>query len=172
MNFEALIVRLEAFGSTLPAVVAGVTDEDARWRPASGAWSILEIVSHLVDEEVEDFRQRLKLTLEDPGRPWPGLDPEGAARDRRYNDRVLDEVVRKFTTERRSSITWLRSLREPDWDSAYIHPKFGPISAGMLMAAWPAHDALHLRQMAKRQHEMAARDGAPYDTRYAGEWGP
>lgn len=171
MNPIPLITRLERFSRVLPPLVENLPDEDARFKPPSGAWSILEIVCHLGDEEVEDFRARLRMTLETPGKEWPKIDPEGAARVRKYNEQDLAKALDRFVRERSASIEWLRSLRNPDWNLAYVHPKFGPQTAGMLLASWPAHDALHLRQIAKRLYELAARDGAPHTVGYAGEWG-
>ena len=73
MNAQRLVDSLERFAGFLPAVLRGVSLEDARWRPADGAWSILEVVTHLADEEVEDFRARLERTLRDPSESWPPL---------------------------------------------------------------------------------------------------
>jgi hypothetical protein len=170
VKLAALIDSLDRFGRALPHVVAGMTEDDARWRPAEGAWSILEIVCHLGDEEVDDFRQRVRLTLEDSTRPWPPIDPEGWATERRYNEGRLDDAVARFVSERQRSVEWLRELSDPDWEQAHAHPRFGPIRAGDVMTAWTAHDALHLRQIAKRQFQLAARDGRPFTTDYAGDW--
>lgn len=172
MNHATLITSMSSFADELPAVVRHVTESDAKFKPPSGAWSILEIVCHLVDEEVEDFRTRLRLTLDNPATPWPEIDPPGAAIARRYNERNLHAEVQRFVNERHESVAWLRSLSQPKWANAYVHPKWGPISAGMLMTSWAAHDLLHLRQIAKRRFELAAREGAPYTTSYAGDWGP
>jgi hypothetical protein len=176
VNLERIIERMSVFPSALSCAVMGVSGEEARYKPAhpryaAGAWSMLEIVNHLVDEEVEDFRTRVELTLTDPAQPWPKIDPEGVAVSRRYNERDMDDSIARFISERGRSIAWLRTLRNPDWDRAHTHPEFGPIRAGDLMASWPAHDALHLRQISKRLYELAVRDGAGYSVRYAGEWG-
>ena len=104
MNLENLIKSLERFGGTLPAVVRDVSDEDARWKPPSGAWSILEIVCHLGDEEELDFSQRVRLTLQDSTQAWPPIDPEGWAIQRenktsyrvtraKKKDRLLEDRV-------------------------------------------------------------------------------
>ncbi len=170
MNALALIDRMEGFAPSLSSAVACVSDEDARWKPPSGNWSVLEIVCHLGDEEVDDFRARLRSTLEEPAREWPAIDPERWARERRYNEKDLGAAVRRFVTERSASIEWLRSLKSPDWNRAHVHPKFGPMPAGMLLASWAAHDALHLRQIAKRLWELAGRDAGEFKTDYAGEW--
>jgi hypothetical protein len=171
MDFVASVDRLERFGPALQAVVAGVPPEQARFKPESGAWSILEIVCHLGDEEVEDFRARVFSTLRDPAAAWAPIDPEGAARARRYNEQDLSAAMARFVSERRRSVEMLRSLKDPDWSRAYVHPKWGATAAGDVLAAWAGHDALHLRQIAKRMWELAGRDGAPYRTGYAGEWG-
>jgi hypothetical protein len=170
MNSPKLIEALARFPEGLAAIVHGVLADDARWKPADGAWSILEVVRHLVDEEIEDFRTRLRLTLEAPATDWPAIDPPGWASQRRYNDANLEDSVWQFVAERRKSVTWLRELHRPDWSTAHTHPKLGPIHAGDLLASWAAHDALHLRQIAKRKHQLAGRDGEGFTTAYAGEW--
>ena len=170
MDFPKLIDSLERFGTLLPVVIADVRPADARWRPESGGWSVLEIVCHLADEEVEDFRRRLRLTLENPTTAWPPIDPEGVSIERKYNEQDMEKVLARFVAERVSSIEWLRSIKNANWDSTNVHPKFGPIRAGEVMVSWAAHDQLHLRQIAKRLFQMNVRDGAPYSTDYGGEW--
>src|SRR5690349_17216877 len=101
MNAGAIIDRLEHFAPTLAAAVAGVQTEDARWKPAAGGWSILEIVCHLGDEEVDDFRARLFSTLRDPAAKWPLTDPEGWVKERRYNEQELGAATARFLAERR-----------------------------------------------------------------------
>ncbi len=171
MDTSSLIARLERFPGALRAAVVCVTPEDARFKPPSGAWSVLEIVCHLGDEEVDDFRARLTFLLEGKSGAWPAIHPDAWARERRYNEKDLRAAVARFTDERRTSIGWLRSLPAAvDWSRAYQHPELGPIRAGDLLASWAAHDALHLRQIAKRLWELASRDAPGYQTAYAGEW--
>ncbi len=169
-TFQAMVQRMNAMPSVVTALAHSLTDADSRWRPAAGGWSILEIINHLADEEVEDFRARLQLTLEDPAQAWPAIDPEAAAADRAYNGRDFGESVERFSSARAQSVAWLRSLQEPDWSVSHQHASIGPISAGDLFAAWCDHDALHLRQIAKRLHQLAQRDAAGFTTSYAGEW--
>ncbi len=168
MHLKRLIDSLERFAEILPAVVRGVSADDARWKPADGAWSILEIVTHMADEEVEDFRTRVELTLRDPAEPWPPIDPETWAVDRRYNEGDLAGALKRFVSERCRSIKWLRGNANPDWSKAHPHPQLGPLRAGDIFAAWVAHDALHLRQITKRMHQMTQRDAGEYRSDYAG----
>jgi hypothetical protein len=172
MNTARLVSSLERFAAVLPAAVRDLSDVDARWKPADSSWSILEIVMHLGDEEVEDFRTRLRLTLEDSSRAWPGIDPPQWAIDRKYNQADLGQAVDRFVRERLQSIEWLRSLDEVDWTITHTQSKLGSLRAGDILAAWTAHDALHLRQIAKRMHQLAKVHAGEFKIEYAGEWGP
>lgn len=171
MHFQKTIGSLERFGHMLPEIVRHVSLDDSRWKPPDGAWSILEIICHLADEEQFDFRARVQSTLTDPDGAWPPIDPEGWAVERRYNESTLSAATARFQSLRTESVSWLRSLENPDWSWSHNHPKLGPIRAGDLFAAWVAHDSLHLRQIAKRMYQITARDASDYSIRYAGEWG-
>jgi hypothetical protein len=47
------------------------------------------------------------------------------------------------------------------------HPGLGALRAGDLLAAWCAHDLLHLRQLANVRLALLEQDAAPYSLRYA-----
>ncbi len=125
---------------------------------------------HMADEETEDFRARLELTLRNPGLEWPAIDPEESAVQRRYNEGDLDEAVGRFVSARCESVKWLHDLREPDWSITHHQKMLGDLRGGDLLAAWVAHDALHLRRIAKRLFQLTGRDAGEYGTAYAGSW--
>lgn len=170
MQIEALVRRMARFPAAVEALVESLGPDDARWRPAGGGWSVLEIVNHLADEELEDFRERLKRTLEDPGLAWPSIDPEAAVTARAFNERDPAESLSRLTARRGESVDWLCGLEAPDWSSTHVHPDIGPLSAADLLVSWAAHDALHLRQLARRMFQLAGRDVAGASTAYAGGW--
>lgn len=168
MTVEEAIEQLTRTGETIRTLVDGIGDDRARWRPSEGRWSIVEVICHLVDEEREDFRMRLDLTLHRPGEPWPKLDPVGIVTERSYNTRSLAASVASFTLEREGSLAWLASLAEPPLDNAYLHPAIGTITAGDLLASWVVHDLLHIRQLARLQYELV-NVATRYSTAYAGD---
>jgi hypothetical protein len=165
-----LIDRLEGFGNALPAVVSMCRDDESAWRPDPSSWSVLDIICHLVDEETRDFRARVLSTLEDPSAHWEPIDPVGWADTHAYANQDLDMKVNDFVQLRAESVRLLRELESPDWSRAYRHPKIGELSAGYMLSCWCAHDALHLRQMSKRFHQLALRDGTDDKLEYAGTW--
>lgn len=75
MNVDYFIERLAGNVQVFEALLRNVDSQQAAWKPAAGKWSMLEVVNHLYDEEREDFRRRLELTLAAPERDWPPIDP-------------------------------------------------------------------------------------------------
>lgn len=161
---------LEPVLSAVPALVAGLPDADWRRRPAPEAWSILEIVHHLADEEAEDFPLRIRLTLEDPDQAWPSIDPPGWVTARGYNEREPQAVLRTFLDARRTNLAWLRGQEGADWSRTHRHPKLGPMSAERLLHAWCAHDLLHLRQLLARRWMLRESAAGALGLAYAGSW--
>ena len=169
MDKDVLLSQLSANAARLHALVRDVSDRQARWRPDPGAWSILEVVCHLLDEERQDFRVRLDYTLHRPGEPWPPIDPAGWVTEREYNQQDLEASLDAFLSEREASLAWLREFSTPDWEVPYEAP-WGPISAGDLFASWVAHDLLHMRQLVELHWHYKEERVKPYNTRYAGDW--
>jgi uncharacterized damage-inducible protein DinB len=169
MDSTQLIEQLYQNGRRIFALTEGVSDEQARWKPDPGSWSVLEVVNHLYDEEREDFRQRLDILLHRPGDPWPPINPEGWVTERGYNQRGLAASLQALRKERQASLDWLKSLASPDWDATVANP-FGSLSAGEMLASWAAHDTLHMRQLVELHHAWAVKLAAPYDSGYAGKW--
>jgi hypothetical protein len=112
---------------------------------------------------------RLDIILHRPDDAWPPIDPAGWVTARRYNERNLDVTLDVFLQERETSLHWLADLASPDWDAVY-EARFGPIRAGDMMAAWVAHDLLHLRQLVELHYGYLQTTLVPYTTRYAGDW--
>ncbi|MCE2503845.1 MAG: DinB family protein [Chlorobi bacterium] len=170
MNLERLSQQLLATIPTLQSMLTPINKDQVRWRPAPEKWSILDVINHLADEERVDFRQRLDLTLHHPEQDWPGINPDVAVKDPRYKNRSLQEALDDFIAERHRSLQWLDSLGSPDWNQAHVHARFGLMCAGELMAAWVAHDLLHLRQLIRLKWEYLATQTEPFGLDYAGSW--
>ncbi len=170
MNLAPIQARMETFPAALDALLHGLSAADASWRHDGEAWSIVEIVDHLVDEEMLDFGVRLGLVLDDPAKDWPAIDPEGVVAARRDGEHDLGIALRRFGKLRATSVEWLGELGEDvDWERAKEHPRLGRLSAGELLASWADHDVLHLRQVADRLHRLVGRD-AGFGSGYAGPW--
>jgi len=167
MDIKIYIQSLKNSAKKIDVMLSEISTEQALWKPEPTKWSALEVINHLYDEECDDFRKRLDLTLHDPEQEWPGIDPEGWVSLHNYRQKNFQNSKKKFISERNKSIQWLQSLSSPQLEREYNHPIIGKLSAGDLLAAWAAHDYLHLRQLANLQVSYLDKMAKPFSIRYA-----
>lgn len=169
MNFQALYIELVDSTDMIRALLAGISQEEAQVKPNPGAWSVLETLCHLVDEEREDFREHLDFVLNRPGGEWHPIGPEGWVTDRGYNTQNFRRVRDRFFAERSRSLDWLRGLSNADWEKMYT-TEHRTLKAGDLLVSWAAHDNLAVRQLTELRRMRLENLAKPYDPSYAGEW--
>lgn len=169
MKTEQIIEHLSANRTVFQSLLSNKQPEEYSWRPDPGSWSILEIVCHLYDEEREDFRTRIKNTLETPHLQPPSIDPPGWVTSRKYAQQDYNNRLRSFLKERRQSIRWLNGLDDAKWENIYDHPTAGRMTAYTLLANWLAHDYHHIRQINRRSYEYL-KFSSKVDLSYAGDW--
>ncbi len=169
MNHQIIIEELSKNKDVFKSLFTNISDEQKFYKPLPEKWCLLEVLCHLHDEEIEDFRTRVKQTLETPADPLPPIDPVAWVTERSYIEQDLEEMLAKFLNERTRSIEWMGSLTDPKWDNVHEHPKFGPLSAEMFLANWLAHDYLHFRQITRLKYQFH-KQLTGEDLSYAGEW--
>jgi hypothetical protein len=167
MNLEKVMEQLERTPELIENLCLGLSEEEAHWKPSDNSWSVVEVINHLYDEEREDFRRRVNLTLNYPGMPWPPITPEEWAVDRSYNKMVFTKSLHAFADERQKSLEFLKNLEHPDWDKYYDHPQAGKIHAGDLILSWAAHDLLHIRQIAMLRAQLIGKLSEKFNISYA-----
>jgi len=169
MNINDFIPIMRENARKIETLVNKVSLHEARWKPDPNAWSILEVINHLFDEEKEDFRVRLDIILHHPEKKWPPIDPEGWVGSRNYNSRELHPSLANFLQEREASLAWLPKLTKAAWKTEYM-ASFGPIKAGDMLTAWVTHDHHHMRQLVELLYALVLEKMAPFEGRYAGQW--
>ncbi|MEP7291283.1 MAG: DinB family protein [Chloroflexota bacterium] len=170
MNFEKLYAELEINAGTIRALVNGITQEEAQVKPTPEAWSILEVICHLYDEEIKDFRPRLDVILHRPTEEFAPNDSQESLTERNYNEQDLAVMLGKFLEEREKSLEWLRELGAgANWDVSYTTP-WRTMTSGDMFASWVSHDTYHMRQLVELRHARIDQLSAPYKTEYAGDW--
>ena len=168
MNTSYIIRQLDQNKRTFEQLLMVESSEEALWKPQPNHWCLLQIACHLVDEEVEDFRTRIKTAL-NPALPFKPIDPEGWATSRNYMAQDYEAKVSEWLAERENSLEWLRTLDNVNWQSSLSHPELGPLTAYHFLANWVAHDHIHIRQILKVKHAYLAHT-SEQDLSYAGKW--
>ena len=135
------IQQLPRTGPILRALTAGLSPEQAhRWRDGGDGWNSIEVIAHLRDYEYQ-FVAWARLMLDEDQPTLPGHDPDALARERRYDDQELAEVLEEWDASRAASFAFYKGLHE--------HPRRGPWSVRHGLALQVLHDITHFEQLAK-----------------------
>ena len=168
---ESLLVEsrreLARLPMVLDALLAGLDPAGARTRPATNEWSPVEILCHLRDEETEDFGARLRVIADGAGDFAP-IDPERWATERRYHEANLPDVLEALRSRRQASLDLLASVTLETLKGSRSHKRLGTLSGQDILAAWVAHDRIHLAQLAGTLARIWALRWAPLRAEYAG----
>ncbi|WP_299261142.1 DinB family protein [uncultured Aquimarina sp.] len=149
MNYKLIIKGLQRNKFVFKQLLQGISEEEYKWKDRPNRWCLLEVVSHLYDEEREDFRKRTKHIFDTPDQQFEPIDPEGWVVERRYIEQDYEKVLHHFLEERQASINWLTSLINPKWENIANHSDLGTMSASQFLANWLAHDYLHFDQITR-----------------------
>lgn len=166
-ELEELVEQHAAFPGVLEALAHGKNAEFLRVRESEERWSPLEILAHIADEEIEDFRPRAQAAAAGEPVPW-AIDPPRWVVERKYNEQDPAAVLQRFTTERQVSCAWLRALSPQQLEASLEHERLGRMRCGDFVAAWRMHDLLHLRQLATALAVLESRALGAWRTEYAG----
>lgn len=116
--------------------------------PDPEEWSILQIVSHLLESERMVQYPRLKRILHEDNpflaQPKPPPGPrEMICEAHGY------EIARQFADLRMETVRWLRTLAPQDWHRPARHSIFGPTTLLEMAHFTAQHDRLHLTQFCR-----------------------
>jgi len=159
---------------TLLDAVQGVTDAQARWKPPSDGWTVLEYVEHLAvaDDALVDLVRR---SLVSP--PQIETEDERRAREQKIRETPvprgvnrapdqlkpagrfasLGEAVQHFLEARERTIEYASSTPDDLRRHFAPHPVFGALDAYQ----WLVGNARHAETHAAHIREIRAMDGFP-----------
>lgn len=170
LELQQIISKLALNKNIFKDLLNAIDTLQINWRPAPEKWSFLEVACHLLDEEREDFRQRIDFMLHKQGEKWLPIDPQGWVNSRNYEGQDFEKTVKTFLNERQKSIDWLKGLNKPAWENSYQHPEAGKLTAKQMLANWLAHDYLHIRQLNRMNYLYLKEISQPLSLDYAGDW--
>ncbi len=154
MNRVEITATLTAFPQRLRDAAAGLDAAAARARPASGAWSVIELACHMRDYG-EIFNSRLlRATSEDNPRV-ASYDNEDLVASREYLSQDLDQVITAATRIRANLLQNAARLSDDDWRRTVQHPTWGEPSVEWLLNRCAEHELEHLADLSQVRAEVA-----------------
>ena len=115
----------------------------------------------------EDFGARLRVHRGRHGRFAP-IDPERWAKERRYHEANLPDVMEALRVRRQASLDLLASVSAETLEGSRPQKQLGSLSGQDILAAWVTHDRIHLAQLAGTLARIWALRWAPLHAEDAG----
>lgn len=146
-KINSLLDELAAFPDALKQQVGGLPGAALRFRPAPEAWSIVEIVGHIVDVgALWPGRTRQMLATDHPR--LAAVDP-GWVQERDYQNKQIGFLLITLAEQRAEYVEFLRTLRPSQLARTGLHPTRGDLTVAQGIAALVDHDQGHSRQIAE-----------------------
>ena len=138
---------LEATPAILRGLMSGISEEDARWKPAPDRFSIAEVLSHLSHSEGNCYRPRVDRFLREER---PEFEPDDAQMHLDvYRDADPEEDLAHFEDQREANVELLRGLPSEAGNRKALHRSAGEITLSQMLHEWALHDLGHIRQIAE-----------------------
>ena len=114
-------------------------------QPASGKWSLREILAHLADCEIATGF-RLRQCLAEPNHAMQPFDQDLWADH--YAEYDAASALATFVTLRNWNMLLLKTLKPEDWERPVSHPERGTGTLRELLETIAGHDLNHLERLA------------------------
>jgi uncharacterized damage-inducible protein DinB len=133
----------------LRSMLTGLSDGWIAGHEGPGTWSPYQVVGHLTHIEECDWIDRTRVILEHgTTRTFDPVDREAGFT--RFKGWTLTELLDRFASVRASNLEALAELVSVDeLGRRGVHPTFGEVTLGQLLATWVVHDLNHTGQIVK-----------------------
>jgi hypothetical protein len=138
---------LAATPAILRGLMSEISDEDARWKPAAGRFSVAEVLSHLSHSEGHCYRARVDRFLNEK---MPEFESDDALMHLDvYKNADPQKDFAHFEEQRQTNVDLLRALPAEAGNRKALHRTAGEITLSQMLHEWALHDLGHIRQVAE-----------------------
>jgi len=141
-----LLNRYEAGPARLRESLAGMSEDELRYKYDPAKWSAKEIAIHVADMEVA-ATFRMKRVIAEPGARYPGVDQDLWAASLGYQDREVEPSLRLLEALRAEMSALLRRLPPDVWNQSGVHDQAGEQTLADLVVSYTEHLEKHVGQI-------------------------
>ncbi len=163
---KLVVDRYAEGGPLLPVAAANLTAELATARPGPGAWSIAELVAHLLDADLV-LAERIKRVIAEDDPPLISF-REDAWVDR-LDSRAMpvDEAAALFAANRKWMARVLRAQEDKAFARSGVHSELGRMTLAEIVVKASSHLDHHLKFLYAKRANL----GVALYPRYSGNLG-
>jgi len=154
---------LSASPAVYRSLLTALPQDALHFRDAPESWTPFQVLCHVVDGEMTDWIPRLERILSDnPGKPFTPFDREAGFTV--YGGWNLPALLDEFDRLRALNLKRLATVGSDSVTLARtgVHPAFGTVTLGQLLACWATHDATHIAQISRSLTRYAGAHVGPW----------
>ena len=141
---DAVIDRFAAGGPILVQAAAGLPPEAATAHQGPGAWSLAEVIAHLLDSDLV-LADRMKRVIAEDNPTLIQFDENAWIARLKSDAMPPDESAALFALHRTWMTRVLRSLDEADYARTGVHTELGSLTLAGILAKAVNHLDHHLK---------------------------
>jgi hypothetical protein len=143
------IDHLAATPDIVRALLTGVDDKQAYWKPTPERFSIAELFEHLSHVEAHCFRIRFDEILANDNPEIEPYDQNVWYAKGAYSNRDAEESLGHWEEQREDNVEFLRGLDPKLLARTGRHTVRGQFTLSNHLSEWALHDLGHLRQLSE-----------------------
>ena len=144
LAISKVLDRFDEVGPILVYATHGLTPEQAQATPGPGAWSIAELVAHLLDTELV-LSDRAKRLIAEENPVLQAFDENAWIRRLDSKSMPVEEAVNLFVANHRWMSRLLRKCKEEDFARSGQHSEGSRLTLAEVVAKMVGHVDHHLR---------------------------
>jgi hypothetical protein len=146
---HSAIDHLAATPDIYRALLTGVSDRQAYWKPTPERFSIAELIEHLSHIEAHYFRHHADQILASSNPEILSYDQNAFYKLGTYSNRDAEESLAHWEEQRDDNVELLQGLEPGQLSRTGRHTEVGEFTLGHLLNEWALHDLGHIRQLAE-----------------------
>jgi len=162
LRLDDAVAILERTPASLRALLGGLPETWVRATEGDGTWSPYDVIGHLIHGERTDWIPRTRHILAGEKRVFEPFDR--TAQVIGSQGKSLRELLATFADLRRENVIALAGMKLTDNDLSRsgLHPEFGEVTLGQLLATWVVHDLDHVAQVARTMAKVYTKATGPW----------
>ena len=165
---HSAIDHLAATPDIYRALLTGISDQQAYWKPTPERFSIAELLEHLSHVEAHYFRHHADQILASANPEVLPYDQNAFYKLGTYSNRDAEESLAHWEEQRDDNVELLRGLEPGQLSRTGRHTEVGEFTLENLLNEWALHDLGHIRQLAELVRAQLYYPGiGPFQAQYS-----
>ncbi|MEO3946250.1 DinB family protein [Gorillibacterium sp. CAU 1737] len=152
-------IDIQAYRDThrlLVEAVAGLSEEERKWKESSAIWSVTEVLAHLADHSIV-ISFRIRDILADTTVTLPAFNQDKWVSGQNANESSVEDILNVYQALLVYNSLLLARLSDAELDKSGINFKGEPVRVRDIIAGFTKHVHVHLAQINRIKQAYGSR---------------